>query len=185
MTPSFLIIVPTYAGRTALLERAVRSVEPQLGLDDQILIITDGRVDVPLFGPQTRYLSGPETHDHAATQRNLALQMTWSQTHALFLDDDDQFLPDVLPQLRGFVALHPDRFILGRFIFKTGLLLWDTPTVTVGHIGTPSIVLPLEDRRFGVWTNSPTGDFDFIHSTIVARGDQPQWLNLVLQDMRP
>jgi len=163
----------------------VRSVEPQLGPDDEILIVTDGPVDVPRFGPQTRYLTGPETHDWAATQRNLVLQMTWSQTHALFLDDDDQFLPDVLSSLRVFVAEHPGRFILGRFIFKTGLLLWDTPEVTVGHVGAPSVVLPLDERRFGTWTNSQTGDFDFITSTLTLRGDQPLWLDLILQDMRP
>jgi hypothetical protein len=123
--PTFTVIVPT--SRRPSLPAAVGSVVGQLEPGDELIVVCSNDGD---FGNRGR---------NSAIDRAQA-------THILFLDDDDEFLPDAFATMRQSVALSPGRVVA----FKTRYeLASDTHSIALG------VAFPNEP---GKWAGSATQD---------------------------
>ena len=118
--PLFSVVIPTY-NYAHTLPRAVRSVVPQLEpLASELLVIDDGSTDdtravlgslLAEAGPSMRVLH--KENGGPASVRNLGVAQTRGR-YLLFLDADDELMPDALQQLAAHIARHPaSRMIIG------------------------------------------------------------------------
>lgn len=116
----FSVVIPTY-NYAHTLPRAVRSVLPQLQTSAaELLVIDDGSTD------DTRIVLGSLLADAdtymrviykenggPASVRNLGIAQTHGQ-YLVFLDADDELMPDALQQLAAHIAQHPEsKMIIG------------------------------------------------------------------------
>ncbi len=106
---SVSVVVPTY-NRAHLLERALRSVIPQCGPRDEVIVADDGSTDdtatvVEAFGGPVRLLRLP--HRGAGAARNAGIEAARGDLVA-FLDSDDEWLPGKLSLQRAVLAAFPD-----------------------------------------------------------------------------
>lgn len=118
--PLFSVVIPAY-NYAHTLPRAVGSVLPQLEpLISELLVIDDGSTDDTRAvleslsaeaGPNMRVLH--KENGGPASVRNLGLAQTRGR-YLLFLDADDELMPDALRQLTAHIARHPEsRMIIG------------------------------------------------------------------------
>lgn len=114
------VVIPTY-NYAHTLPRAVGSVLPQLEpLASELLVIDDGSTDdtrpvlsslLAEAGPNMRVLH--KENGGPASVRNLGIAQTRGR-YLLFLDADDELMPDALQQLTAHIARHPEsRMIIG------------------------------------------------------------------------
>jgi hypothetical protein len=172
MGPSLSIITPT-AGRLTLV-RVLDSIRAAgLLAADEVLIVTDGpqpateslvrEMDVP-----AKIITGPKTADWGNSQRNYALEQQLAKgDYVMWLDDDDCVMPFALVMIRAALAEAPGRPHLFRFRTHVGNLVWtDRGKVERCHVGGHCIVAPNDPAKLGRWSDSYSGDFDFIASTL-------------------
>jgi len=105
-TPTFTIIVPT-CDRPDLLEHALSSVRGQTCADWRLIVVDDGTQGLDL-GPLVQPFDDVRLFKTtgrigAASARNVGLEHV-DTDWIVFLDDDDEFLPDFLENLKGRVA---------------------------------------------------------------------------------
>lgn len=115
----FSIVIPTY-NYAKTLRRAVASVSRQLSSAHELLVIDDGSTDetpeviIQLkieYGAQARFIR--KENGGPSSTRNLGIQETTGD-FLIFLDADDELLPDALALLTSHIAQHPDtRMIIG------------------------------------------------------------------------
>jgi len=151
--PTFTIIIPT-CGRPTLAD-TVASVTPQLGDGDELHLI---RRDNAPWGHATRNHAMP----HAAG------------SHLLFIDDDDRYLPDALTLIR--IKLTPTtrhRVHLFSMRYDNGHLVQPRWPLEVGYVSTQMMCVPNSPDLLGVWGDRYEGDYDFIATTMLLRGDEP------------
>jgi len=169
------IIIPS-TGRPTL-TRTLQSIVDagfRNGLD-QLIAVSDGS------NPEVRRvvqsfrsiadplcIEGPETRCFGQMQKNVGMRAA-TGTHLMFIDDDDEYLPDALVKVRSAVAQNPDRPHLFKMV---GLpprhgygTIWRDKSVVLGNVGTPMIVAPNVREKLGTWGEHYCGDFDFIHAT--------------------
>lgn len=169
---SLSIITPTM-GRASLRD-ALASVVGQLLPGDEHLVIGDGRQPAAAalcaeFG--AAYHDGPETHTYGTAQRDHGISIAAGE-YVLFLDDDDVFTADALATVRAAIAEHPCTPLVFRMDTPHSGILWRTPVVVCGNVGTPMIVTP----RYGdlpLWHDGAdpyTGDHRFIQRVTDAHG---------------
>lgn len=145
-TPLFSIIVPTY-NRARLLDRALASVLAQQEPSWELLIADDGSTDgtwaslCNWMRRDDRLRCWRHTHRGQAASRNALLkhaQGSW----IVFLDSDDELLPDHLASRREAIASRPAPD------------LWVSPMRIVGNPLVPCCIHPGEmihvDRCTGV-----------------------------------
>lgn len=103
------IIIPTY-NRAHLITRAINSVLPQMGVDDELLIVDDGSTDntyeiVAKYGARVRYIKTKNGGCGAARNRGVREA---TRPFVTFLDSDDEWMPDHNYVLREVMRARPD-----------------------------------------------------------------------------
>ncbi|WP_020471405.1 glycosyltransferase [Zavarzinella formosa] len=171
------IILPTI-GRVSL-ARSLKSLQGQLSPSDELLLVSDGPAnewikaslaDAGLPGRLIEMPDGPNG-DWGHTIRNRLLP-TIPTGYVMHLDDDDEYVPGGLDKVRRAIAALPNGLFLFRMEFDEGHVLWQTPEVRFGNIGTPMFVHPA-GIPFGIWENHYGGDHNFIAGTIRLNPDLP------------
>jgi glycosyltransferase involved in cell wall biosynthesis len=85
------------------------------------------------------------------------------------IDDDDVYVDGALQAIREAVAQSPLAMHIFRMRYADGSVLWRTPELALGNIGTPMIVVPRQS--FGHFGDRYEGDFDFAYSTAQLVGE--------------
>lgn len=174
--PRISVVIPTIGRPT--LQAAIDTA----AWADEVIVVYDA-AEVPADAPTgvVVYACGPTRH-WGAEQRSLGIARA-SGTHIAFIDDDDTFTKVAADAIARAVAARPSRVHI--FKMRDGGkeyggygCFWD------GGLGTPMFVVP-NDARIGVWTTRYAGDFDFIQSTIIARGRRPRFHAEVIAEIRP
>jgi len=162
------LIVPTI-GRPSLV-RLIGEVLPQLGPDDELLIVGDGkqpeaRKAADGLDPRVKYSEHGPTRNWGHSQRNWIMPQARG-SHILFLDDDDRCAPKAFAEMRAELARRPDHPHLFRSLHPVWGHFWVTKEIRVGNVSTQQIVVPNVPARLGAWGDRYEGDFDFIRSTV-------------------
>jgi glycosyltransferase involved in cell wall biosynthesis len=164
---SLSVIIPTI-GRDSL-ATLLAGLVLQLEEQDEVIVVSDGPL-VPMrraawpVDPRIKYVEGEKTCRWGNAQRNAGIQAA-KGTHLLFLDDDDEVLPEYLKTGRSAALESPDRIIL----FKTrhhGGTIWKLPEVREANVSTQMFLIPNVPGRLGLWSDRYEGDLDFLKSTI-------------------
>lgn len=171
---TFSIIVPT-AGR-ATLAHALASVASQLAPGDEIIVLRN------------------DDDDFGNGARNRGIEQARG-SHLVFLDDDDEYLPGALDQMRASAAEHPDRVVL----FRQRLELHGdgTPSV-VGSVfpnlpdklgrfrpANPEDLRPLRANESPERLSVRWGDFEFMRSTLELHSEEPVRVSAATYVIRP
>ncbi len=163
MTPTFSIIVAT-SGRDTL-TRTLVSLAPQLEHGDELLVIRNNNAPW-----------GHATRDEAQTRAK--------GSHLWFMDDDDIATDLALAEIRVAVTKNMDAVHV--FRMKQGdLILWKQPTVRVGNVGTPMMVIPNTRGKLGRWGTRYEADGHFLLETLALRGDDPVFHEQIVALIRP
>lgn len=180
MTPSISMILPTMGRPT--LQRAVDSVYPQLGPNDELRIIGDDlfpQVSIDDYRVLCARDSSPLPSQYGNRQRNVG-QIKARGELLCFLDDDDWYEPEALATIRRVaedcLALHGElRPMFFRAVGWNGKPVWREPEVKRGNVGTCMLVLPRIAAKLPAWPVDPhppggisprETDFDFIQSLV-------------------
>lgn len=115
--PQFSIVIPTY-NYAHFLERSVISAISQLGASFEVLVVDDGSTDntpqliegILQRHPGSLRFIYQENRGPAAARANGAAQATG--TWLLFLDADDELLPNALKLFAGAIARFPQAGVL-------------------------------------------------------------------------
>jgi GT2 family glycosyltransferase len=105
-TPQFSIVIPTL-NRAQVLPVAIRSVLAQTDGDFELLVVDDGSTDdtaavvAAIDDPRVRYLPQPQTGVCAARNAGAAAARG---RFLVFLDSDDELLPNALQSMRALAA---------------------------------------------------------------------------------
>lgn len=197
MPVSFSIIIPTLGRpslRRTLLSIKHANFDPAL---DQLIVIGDGynpeakRITEQLAGwigfNQWAYLQ-TDRRTGGGKARHLGFSKA-TCTHIALIDDDDQYTPHALRNMRAAVSVEPDR----PHIFRMRNCnhdrahwhaLWGSQEVKIGNIGTPMVVLPNEQEKFGVWDDLQNcSDFRFFNATLGNFAKPPTWHEHVIVDV--
>lgn len=179
------IIIPTILRPT--LAATLDSIQAAgLATGDEVLVMVDADhahkplpagVKVPRAAPVAVYYSEYSRGGWGGPARNLGIRAA-TGSHLLFIDDDDTYEPEALDAIRGMVAAAPDSMHIWRMVARGGLVLWRTPGMKVGNIGTPMFCVPRANA--GHWTSRYQGDFDFARSSAATMAHEPVWHRDVL-----
>lgn len=194
MTPEFSIIIPTVMRPT--LVATLHSIRHAgAGLGDEALIIVDAAhqngyapagfndavAGLVATGASVRILQPNEARGGwGGPARNHGVGLARG-SHLLFIDDDDQYRPGAIDTIRSLVAPAPESMHVWRMVARGGRVVWSSPRLAQGNIGTPMFTVPLVAA--GQWTERYEGDFDFaLSSRMNLGGDAVVWHEQVLVD---
>ena len=114
---SISVVIPAY-NYAKYLPRAIESVQCQLSLHDELIVVDDGSTDdtadvVSHYGDSVRYLRQENQGPYAACVNGLSHA---NNEYLVMFDADDELLPDALSHLRQFLQRKPSaRVVLGRY----------------------------------------------------------------------
>lgn len=188
MTPTFSIIVPTILRPT--LAATLDSIQAAgLTPGDEVLVMVDAdHAHKPLppgvrasrAAPVAVYYSEVSRGGWGGPARNLGVRAA-KGSHLLFIDDDDVYRPGALDAIRAMVAESPATMHVWRMLARGGRVVWSSPRLAQGNIGTPMFAVPR--HAAGEWTSRYEGDFDFaLSSRMNLGGDAVVWHDTVLVD---
>lgn len=188
MAARLTIIVPTPDGDG--LHRLFDSIAPQLGADDEVLIIGDTHdgplpeVESMVLGMDSRYRYLEHDAGHHCWGH---CQINYGMAHAtgaymVFNDDDDIFAPGALDAIRQAIAHLPaPRPLMFKFYAeRLGRTLPERYEVVESAIGGHCIVVPNLPAKLGRWGERYGGDFDFIQTTLEHWPEGPAWHDYVI-----
>jgi glycosyltransferase involved in cell wall biosynthesis len=136
-------IIPSLNRRT--LHRTIDRIKPLPG--DEVLVEFDL--------PPTRMWGNP--------QRNKAIERA-SGDYLAFIDDDDYYVEGAREIMARAIAEHPGKALLFRMRYPNGKLLWETPDLVPGNVGSPMILCPNEPVFITPWKDGRNmADFIFIN----------------------
>jgi glycosyltransferase involved in cell wall biosynthesis len=162
--PTFSVVMPT-VGRESL-GMALVSAAKQLGPGDEIICICNNDGDM------------------GSAARNSAMARARG-SHLIFLDDDDVYTRGALKAMRDFARENPGRIGIFRLVNNDGSLLWATPELREGNMGSPILVVPNIPEKLGEWRQTDHGnDWNFIEATVALQGE-PVFIDRVVSRLRP
>lgn len=181
---TFSVVIPTCGRET--LRRTLRSIAAQSKPPEEVIVVGDGEQPVAraIFEEERR--PGWRYEEHGPTrlignaQREHGIALARGD-YLSFMDDDDVYEPDAFSAIRAAVAEHPGRPLVFRMDQSFGAVLWRTPALTYGNVGTPMFVVPRLPGLLAPWR---TNDFDFIAGTVALQG-KPVWREEVIARIRP
>lgn len=176
--PALTVIIPT-VGRESLLNTLASIRRQEIGSGDMILLVVDG----PQYEETTRKLvdlstirdrikvdlmvlgDGPH-NNYGHTARNRAMQGVTGD-YLLFIDDDDEYLPNALRTVRAAIREKPGCMFLFRMYFsRKHFIIWTRKDLSYGNISTQMVVVPNIPEKLGVWEETRyEGDLFFIQRT--------------------
>lgn len=160
MPGSLTVIVPTVNRPT--LPGTLRSADGA----DEVLVLPD-----PSPG---RTANSNRLRDHGIAQA--------SGDWILFMDDDDRYAPGVFDWIRD--ELTPGWHIF-RMRYTNGITLWTDPSIHMGNVGTPMLVVPNRpDLPRWAAVDVYEGDFHFAVACQQLMGE-PVWHEQVIAEIRP
>ena len=178
------VVIATIARPT--LARTLRSLRRQAWAPgDEVLLVGDGPhpVAAELFaqmglpGKYLEHTGTTGTWGHHA--RNWVMDARQAAgSHLMALDDDDEYDPDAVANVRAALAAAPDRPHVFRMTgHATAPVIWRPghPVLEPGNLGTPCIVVPNDPDRLGRYGMHYTGDFEFCASTCAFYPGGPVW----------
>lgn len=195
MTPSFTFLVPTHREDRPL-RRCLDSIAPQLGPEDEVVVIGDTfdgdlpgvEATVEGYGSRFRYVAhNAGRHSFGHDQLNVGLTLARG-THIQVNDDDDIWAPDALKLMRIGVEAFPNRPLLFRFKSHFQLIFWDqVGLLERNHIGGHCLVAPNVPGKLGKFTCEYSGDFDWVEGTVNAYGGAAEaiWISDIICIARP
>jgi glycosyltransferase involved in cell wall biosynthesis len=159
------VIIPT-AGRESL-TATLASFVCDLGPGDEVIVVRS------------------DDGDFGNSARNSAIERARG-SHLIFIDDDDEYLPDALQVMREEVARQPDKVLL---FLRRYELSGDAYPASVGGVfpnvpgrvgrfepAAESIMRELRPR-YPDWTDEflavRAGDLEFMRQTLELRSDEP------------
>jgi hypothetical protein len=168
---TFTIILAT-AGRPTI-KHTLASIAPQLEPGDELFILRD------------------DSGDAGDTPRNETMHRA-AGTHLLFIDDDDEYVPDALARIRRFADAHPGRIGLFKMKHVVGTTHWRDREVYYGNLSTQTFCVPNIPGKLGRWhrierlnRDEPyIGDYVFLKETIELQGE-PIFVDEVTVLVRP
>jgi hypothetical protein len=121
MNDSVSIVIPTY-NREKVIARSINSILPQMGPDDELIVVDDGSTDntesvVSNIDTSIVYIRQPNGGAGAARNRGAAAS---TKDLVAFADSDDEWMSHSLALRRKFMTDHPD--VLFCFTDFAGLL---------------------------------------------------------------
>jgi glycosyltransferase involved in cell wall biosynthesis len=164
--PSLSIIIPT-KGRSTL-QRVISLIRPQLGPEDEVIVIGDGQQLVArgvLSIPDWRYhyFETKQTNDWGCTQRNFGMAYA-TKDFLCFVDDDDTVYDTYIEDTKA--AIQHNRSNIHIFELEFGRERM-APELRRHHIAGACFVPPNNKNKLGVWrTEDGSGDWPFIHETL-------------------
>lgn len=174
--PRVSVVVAT-VGRPTL-QRTIRSAS----WADEIIVVFDAaEAPTVLVDGATVYAVGP-THHWGAEQREFGISRA-TGTHIAFMDDDDVYTDDSGPLIRRALTARPSRVHVFK-MRRRGREFGGYGCIAEGCIGSPMFIVP-NDGALGRWSTRYAGDFDFIDSTLAARGGRPRFHEEVIALVRP
>jgi glycosyltransferase involved in cell wall biosynthesis len=190
MSAGLSIIVPTL-GRATLFQ-TLDSISSQLRRADEVIVVADALGDRSFASvmfskfedSRWTYLEcdgdggGP-----GYAQRALGIENA-SGTHLVFMDDDDVYADGALALLRNAAC---DRPVIFRMDHPLLGVLWKTPELCYGNVGTPMFVVPNEPEKLGSWSPhvaGKAGDFTFVAGCCERMGD-PIWREEIVAVISP
>lgn len=172
----FSVIIPAYNYANSL-RRAAESVLCQLNEQDELIVIDDGSTDdtprllaqmVQASGERFRYVR--KENGGAASARNLGIRLSNGQ-FLIFLDADDELLPDALSALSAHLEQHPGtQFIIGGHLSVDAS--GKTHTHLPGHL--PEAPLARLQAYLLDKTLSLSNGACAMHRAIFERGNYPE-----------
>lgn len=191
------IIVPTIGRPT--LRATLESIAEQWD-GEQVIVIAEGDVGTAhrifeavapttvvdgapawMFVGQTFAAAGLWGHN----LRNHALDTLVRGTHVATIDDDDVYLSEALDAMAD--ALDRDQPQVYRMTFGAGhpahgITCWRLPRAIRGDIGTPMIVAPVSEARFGL---AYDGDWTYVEALERLYPQGFVWDDRVTVEVRP
>lgn len=173
---SVSVIIPT-CGRTRLQKSLDSIISAGIGRNDEVIVVGDGqqpvsRSIVSSFKPSFRiqYIETDQTPGAmGGPQRNAGMALAIS-SHLCFLDDDDEYMPGALSDVRAAAEESPGKLLIFR---EEGAdprhlweMIWQTQEVKYGNVGSQGLVVPNIKPQLGVWGSSRGSDFQFLQSTL-------------------
>jgi glycosyltransferase involved in cell wall biosynthesis len=150
-------IVPTI-GRPSLV-KTLRSIETYPG--DEILVVGD-RYRVK--DPRVTYVDCEPFGDWGHGERNLATPYAKGD-YVAHIDDDDIYAPGTRALMEDAMTKTPGRPVIWRMRYPCGVVLWQTPEIKCGNIGTPCFLMANQPEMFGTWGSFVGGDCAFLESS--------------------
>lgn len=191
---SLSIIIPTIGRPT--LRRTLESIRPQLGEDDEVIILCDMAYSATMsmhgnlgnwgFWDERYKLSYAQDavsfFGHA--QRNLGLKLA-TKHYVAFCGDDDVYDQNAFSVVRKVIAANPGRPLIFRVDTWSCGLVWRDPMLEVGNVDCGGFVIPNDKMRLGTFSYRYEGDYDFINGTLRGYPDGPVWRPERIQVCRP
>ncbi len=165
-----LSVIIATLGRPSLAS-TLRSVVPQLGSDDEVIIASRFPIDLyPTDGVWLLHTDVPEAYG-GANERNAAMPHA-TGTHLCFIDDDDIYAPGALDAMRQHACDRPVIFRMDGTQLGIGVI-WREPVLRYTNVSTQTFLVPNVPDKLGHWEAHEHGrgcDFTFISETVEMMG---------------
>lgn len=185
------ILVPTM-GRVEL-ARLFHSISPQLGSDDEVVVVADERGNIDyvkwlcnLCGPWFKFFSQPTGKPVGQPLRNYGIEQITKQ-HLVFIGDDDVFTDYAFSKIKTALAENPGKVHMFKWNSWQAGLLWREQKIKEGNIGDHPIVAPNDQSKLGRFGMRYAGDYDFVRATVDNFGGEENiiWRNEMIAVCRP
>lgn len=186
--PTISVIIPTIGRPT--LSKVFTTILPQLGFGDEVIVIGDGPTPAAreivrkAACPIIKYLEHGPIWNYGNPQRNLGMERA-TRRFLMFIDDDDDPIPDGIATVRTLIARSPDRPHIFRISVPWGFIP-KTRKVSFANVSGQGFIPPNVKGRLGKWSGRYEGDYDFISGTVAFYGpDAVVWHEEVICHVVP
>lgn len=187
VNPSITFFIATIGRKT--MTNTLRSLYGQFNHGrDKIEVFFDGpnfrEVGPEYFQPE-KDLFGEDLTFHVLPEnlgcfghciRNV-YQGTFNTEYIHHCDDDDNYIENILPQVRNDIKENFGKLLIYKFMNSDGIR-WRTQDITHGNVGTPSGLIPNCPEIMGHWGEWAGGDAHFYETT----RDKIGMYNIVFKD---